>query len=378
MENLALYRKYRPRDFSEVIGQEHIVQTIQNAIAQNRLSHAYLFTGPRGTGKTTLARILAKTINCEKLSGNPRTQRAEQSSYDGQPCGKCISCMEIAAGRALDIIEIDAASNRGIDEIRELREGIRSVPVQLKYKVYIIDESHQLTKEAFNALLKTLEEPPAHAVFILATTEADKMPATILSRVQRFDFKQLSIDQIVAKLEKILKEEKVKFSQDALRIIATYASGGLRDAESMLAQILAHSPDKVTDLAVEEALGVPAFSKVATFADLLQTKDLKETIIGLNSLQKEGVRLDEFLKSLLGYLRKMMLLQIDEKLRPFVTPELTDNQFLTMMAQCKKFDKSELEKALTALMEAEVNLKKTSITVLPIELALIKIMQHKA
>ena len=374
MENLALYRKYRPRDFSEVIGQEHIVQTIQNAIAQNRLSHAYLFTGPRGTGKTTLARILAKTINCEKLSGNPRTQRAEQSSYDGQPCGKCISCMEIAAGRALDIIEIDAASNRGIDEIRELREGIRSVPVQLKYKVYIIDESHQLTKEAFNALLKTLEEPPAHAVFILATTEADKMPATILSRVQRFDFKQLSIDQIVAKLEKILKEEKVKFSQDALRIIATYASGGLRDAESMLAQILAHSPDKVTDLAVEEALGVPAFSKVATFADLLQTKDLKETIIGLNSLQKEGVRLDEFLKSLLGYLRKMMLLQIDEKLRPFAAPELTDNQFLTMIAQCKKFDKSELEKALTALMEAEVNLKKTSITVLPIELALIKIM----
>jgi len=374
MENLALYRKYRPRDFSEVIGQEHIVQTIQNAIAQNRLSHAYLFTGPRGTGKTTLARILAKTINCEKLSGNPRTQRAEQSSYDGQPCGKCISCMEIAAGRALDIIEIDAASNRGIDEIRELREGIRSVPVQLKYKVYIIDESHQLTKEAFNALLKTLEEPPAHAVFILATTEADKMPATILSRVQRFDFKQLSIDQIVAKLEKILKEEKVKYSGDALRIIATYASGGLRDAESMLAQILAHSPDKVTDLAVEEALGVPAFSKVATFADLLQTKDLKETIIGLNSLQKEGVRLDEFLKSLLGYLRKMMLLQIDEKLRPFAAPELTDNQFLTMIAQCKKFDKSELEKALTALMEAEVNLKKTSITVLPIELAMIKIL----
>ena len=374
MENLALYRKYRPRDFNEVIGQEHIVQTIQNAIAQNRLSHAYLFTGPRGTGKTTLARILAKTINCEKLSGNPRTQRAEQSSYDGQPCGKCISCMEIAAGRALDIIEIDAASNRGIDEIRELREGIRSVQVQLKYKVYIIDESHQLTKEAFNALLKTLEEPPAHAVFILATTEADKMPATILSRVQRFDFKQLSIDQIVAKLEKILKEEKVKYSGDALRIIATYASGGLRDAESMLAQILAHSPDKVTDLAVEEALGVPAFSKVATFADLLQTKDLKETIIGLNSLQKEGVRLDEFLKSLLGYLRKMMLLQIDEKLRPFAAPELTDNQFLTMIAQCKKFDKSELEKALTALMEAEVNLKKTSITVLPIELAMIKIL----
>src|SRR3989338_5025740 len=197
MENLALYRKYRPRDFSEVIGQEHIVQTIQNAIAQNRLSHAYLFTGPRGTGKTTLARILAKTINCEKLSGNPRTQRAEQSSYDGQPCGKCISCMEIAAGRALDIIEIDAASNRGIDEIRELREGIRSVPVQLKYKVYIIDESHQLTKEAFNALLKTLKEPPAHAVFILATTEADKMPATILSRVQRFDFKKASTPEIM-------------------------------------------------------------------------------------------------------------------------------------------------------------------------------------
>src|SRR3990170_7642626 len=266
MSNIVLYRKYRPSNFDDIIGQEHVVQTIQNAVVKNSVAHAYLFVGSRGTGKTTIARIVAKAINCLKAK-------------NGAPCGECQNCLDISEGRALDIIEIDAASNRGIDDIRELREGIRSSPAHLKYKVYIIDEAHQLTKEAFNALLKTLEEPPEHAVFILATTEADKMPATILSRVQRFDFKQLSIDQIIAKLEKILKEEKVKFSQDALRIIATYASGGLRDAESMLAQILAHSPDKVTDLAVEEALGVPALGKISAFADLLQAKDLKEAII---------------------------------------------------------------------------------------------------
>lgn len=364
MENLVLYRKYRPQDFNEVIGQEHIVRTIQNAISQTRLAHAYLFNGSRGTGKTTLARILAKTINCEKPSG-------------GQPCNKCASCLEITAGRALDIIEIDAASNRGIDEIRELREGIRSSPVRLKYKVYIIDEAHQLTKEAFNALLKILEEPPAHAVFVLATTEADKMPATIISRVQRFDFHQLSVDQIIAKLTRILKSEKTKFDENALRTIASYAAGGLRDAESMLAQVLAHSPDGLNEHAVEDALGVPSFGKLSNFVDLIKNNGLASAIKQINDLQKENIRLDEFLKSLLNYFRKMLILKIDESLRRFIVSELTDDQFLIIISQSKNFSRQELETAIYAFMEAESNMKKTSISNLPLELALIKLMNHE-
>lgn len=358
MSNIALYRKYRPSGFDEVIGQEHVVQTIQNAVAQGKIAHAYLFAGPRGTGKTTIARLVAKAANCLHPSAK------------GEPCQKCQNCTDIAEGKAMDIVEIDAASNRGIDEIRELKEGIRSTPLALKYKVYIIDEAHQLTKEAFNALLKTLEEPPEHALFILATTSADKMPATILSRVQRFDFKKFSLEQIVQKLSIIIKAEKAKADEEALRLIAHAAEGGLRDAESMLAQVLAHSGGKITLETVQNVLGVAGFTQVADFTDILSNKDTKKAIEKLNAFQNDGGNVEELFKSLINYLRKMMLIKLDATLQEAVVPELTAEQFSRMMAQSEKFAQEDLARILETFIDAQDTMRKTSIRILPVELAL--------
>jgi DNA polymerase-3 subunit gamma/tau len=220
----VLYRKYRPQKLADVVGQKHIVQTLFNAIKNNHLGQAYLFTGPRGTGKTSVARILAKTINCLDLQ-------------DAQACGKCFNCLTITEGRALDIIEIDAASNTGVDNVREIIEAVKLPPTSLKYKVYIIDEVHMLSSGAFNALLKTLEEPPAHVIFILATTEIHKVPETIISRCQRFDFTRLPIQLIIQKLSAIAKSEKIQISPESLEMIALASEGGMRDAESILGQI---------------------------------------------------------------------------------------------------------------------------------------------
>ena len=224
--NLVLYRKYRPQKFGEVVGQEHVVTTLTNSIKGNNISHAYLFSGPRGSGKTTIARLFAKAINCE----NPT---------DGfEPCNKCSSCLEIMAGNSMDLVEIDAASHTGVDDIRQLIEGVKFAPVKSKYKIFIIDECHQLSKSAANALLKTLEEPPAHAIFLLATTESHKMIPTILSRCQKFDFKRLQISEIMEKLEFISKKEGVKFEESALSLIALNSRGSFRDAESLLDQCM--------------------------------------------------------------------------------------------------------------------------------------------
>lgn len=228
MPNLVLYRKYRPQNFKDVVGQKHVVRTITNAIAAGEFAHAYLFTGPRGTGKTTLARLIAKSLNCENR---------KKGEYE--PCGKCVSCEEIAKGVAVDVIEIDAASNRRIDEIRQLQEGIRFAPARSKYKVYIVDEVHMLTKEAFNALLKTLEEPPEHAVFVLATTELRKVLPTIISRSQKFDLQRLRHSEIKERLVLLSKREAKKVDPKILDIIAARADGSIRDGESMLGQIFA-------------------------------------------------------------------------------------------------------------------------------------------
>lgn len=357
----ALYRKYRPSGFEEVIGQEHVVTTIQNAVASGSFSHAYLFTGPRGTGKTTMARLLAKAVNCE----NPKK---------GAPCGSCANCLAIASGRALDIIEIDAASNRGIDEIRELREGIRMSPAQLKYKVYIVDEAHQLTKEAFNALLKTLEEPPAHAIFVLATTSVDKMPETILSRVQRFDFKKFTVDQIAEKLKKITASEKRKADDDAIRMIAHAAQGGLRDAESMFAQVLAFAKGDITKETSEAVLGIVGFARVADLTDLIAAKDVRGVIVFVNEFHNRGGNAETLLQSLSDYLRKVMLIRLDAGLAEAVAPELTKEQLSRMMAHGKTFGDGEVERAMEALLEAQAMTKKTPLPTLPLELAFIKLL----
>src|SRR3989339_1932146 len=226
----VFYRKYRPKSFSEIIGQEHIVKTVTNALSSGILSQGYLFTGPRGSGKTTIARLFAKALNCQN-----------KKAGDYEPCNKCSSCLEINDGRAIDLIEIDAASHGGIDQMRELKEGISFSPAKSKYKVYIIDESHQLSKEASNALLKTLEEPPAHAVFILATTEIHKMIPTIISRCQRFDFRTLTLPEIISRLEYISEKEGIKFDKSALSLIALNSRGSFRDAESLLDECLSFS-----------------------------------------------------------------------------------------------------------------------------------------
>ena len=233
MEYQALYRAFRPQKFSDVVGQHHVTKTLQNAITRNKESHAYLFSGPRGTGKTSIAKIFAKALNC-------------QYETDGEPCNECELCVSITDGSANDVIEIDAASNNGVDEIRNIRDKVKYAPAEAEFKVYIIDEVHMLTTGAFNALLKTLEEPPAHAIFILATTEPHKIPATIISRTQRFDFKSLDIEEITERLEFVAQQENTAYDKEALSYIARIAEGGMRDALSIMDQVIAFSSDEIT------------------------------------------------------------------------------------------------------------------------------------
>lgn len=366
MSNIVLYRKYRPVSFKEVIGQEHIVATLRHAAKSGLLSHAYLFAGSRGSGKTTIARIVAKAANCENLQ-------------DGDPCNKCLSCQEIIAGRAVDIIEIDAASNRGIDEIRELKEGVRFAPSSLKEKVFIIDEAHQLTKEAANALLKTLEEPPPRTMFILATTEVHKMIPTILSRCQRFDFRKIPVKDIVLRLTQILKKEGVKADPNALHLIATRSGGSFRDAETLLDRILTYhlSDNKEGSIAVEmvrELLGIINTHLFEEMTALLANKKAAEALELLDSHLLQGMDPFEFVRQLTAYLRSLMVLQINPALKESVLLEfLTPEQKEKASEQAKEFPALRLRAALEKFMQAEQDMKYASIVQLPLEIAIAEI-----
>jgi len=369
MANLVLYRKYRPQSFAEVVGQEHVVQTLANAVSQGMVSHAYLFSGPRGSGKTTLARLLAKAVNCENK---------KEGVFE--PCNKCSSCLETIQGRSLDLMEIDAASHRGIDEIRELREGIKFSPTKSKYRVFIIDESHQLTKEAANALLKTLEEPPSHAIFILATTEIHKMIPTIISRCQRFDFRKLTLGEIVKRLEYVSNKEKAKIDKSALELIALNSGGAVRDAESLLDQTLAFagiSNEAITAESIKDLLGIADISLISQFVDFLADKNGKEAVRFLNEVFEKGRDPQEFSKALINYLRQAILVKINpEPMNPIIVG-LTKEEQEKLMSQAERFQAKELHQALNLFMDAENKIKYSSIPQLPLELAIVDITNEE-
>lgn len=364
MSSSTLYRKYRPRSFSEVIGQTHIIRTITNALLHGRVNHAYLFTGSRGTGKTTLARLLAKALNCSDRTG-------------AEPCLKCPHCLAMAEGRSLDIIEIDAASNTGVDNIRELRETVRLRPTLGTHKVYIIDEVHMLSQGAWNALLKTLEEPPKHVVFILATTELHKIPETILSRCQRFDFARLPIEQIIEKLSRIAETEQVKADLDALEMIALSAEGGMRDAESLLTQVIALEDKHITGEEVGAILGITSQGATETFAGALARRDFPSALDTLREITENGFDSFAFATRLLHYFRKVLLVSVDPTLIDQFRNELTEKQRETLATIATALSPTDAVRLVELFQSARKDIRLSPIPELPLEVATVKFIHPK-
>lgn len=348
------------------MGQDLVVDVLGNAARTDKIAHAYLFYGPRGTGKTTAARILAKIANCET--------RATDATFrkKGEPCNKCRPCLEIDTGHALDVVELDAASNTGVDDIRELKEGIRLSPTSYKYKVFIVDEAHRLSKNAFDALLKTLEEPPAHVIFILATTEADKVPATISSRTQRFHFRRLPIQLVLEKLQKIAKEEKFKVDTDALELIATASDGSFRDAESLLEQVISMG-DGMSLEAVERVLGKVGFIRTNTLTKHLIERDLATSLEYLMEINEAGFNLVQLTKDLIHHLRRILTYKFNPGVEEYFTREMTSDELdeiKTQAANIKDTDKViELTKSL---IRAYSQMRYSPFAIVPLEIAIIE------
>ncbi len=327
MSYLVLARKYRPQKFSEVIGQKHITRTLKNAIRMDKISHSYLFTGPRGIGKTTSARILAKAVNCK----NPQAQ---------EPCNECIPCREITRGESVDIIEIDAASNRGIGEIRELRENVKFAPSSTKYKFYIIDEVHMLTKEAFNALLKTLEEPPDHVIFVMATTEPDKVLDTIVSRCQTFNFRLLSEKEIKEALQNIASKEGAEYEEEGLWQIARAAKGSMRDAQSIMDQVLSFAGGNIPSDEVADILGLIPREFLFSYTRHIKTKNIKAALELTGKLLQEGYNLNRLFNDLFRHFRNLMFAKVFDDTTEFMG---FDKEYSTRLAaEAVKFSKEEL------------------------------------
>ncbi|OME74065.1 DNA polymerase III subunit gamma/tau [Paenibacillus sp. FSL A5-0031] len=357
MSHIALYRAWRPQTFQDMVGQQHIIQTLQNSIREQRVSHAYLFNGPRGTGKTSAAKILAKAVNCERGPVE-------------EPCNECDACIGITAGHIMDVIEIDAASNRGIDEIRDIRDKVRYAPSEVRFKVYIIDEVHMLTAEAFNALLKTLEEPPGHVIFILATTEPHKLPATIISRCQRFDFRQVSLEEQTQHLLKICREESIQADEDALAYIARLSEGGMRDAISLLEQVSAFAGDRITLDAAVDVTGGMAADHFYQLAEAVKDRHVAAVMPLVESLMQAGKSADKCMENLIYYFRDLLVM----KLAPqggAVTERIVDPERFKMMAEA--FTPERLFAMIDTLNRYQVELKHASQPQTLFEVALMKL-----
>jgi len=354
---LVLARKWRPQLFEEVVGQRHITQTLQNAILQKRVAHAFLFTGARGVGKTSSARILAKALNCER-------------GLQINPCNQCTNCQEVAHGTSMDVIEVDGASNRGIDEIRELRENVRYTPAKSRYKIYIIDEIHMLTKEAFNALLKTLEEPPPHIIFIFATTEPHKIPATILSRCQRYDFKRIPFREVIGSLKRIVEEEKIQISQRGLLSIAQESEGSLRDAQSLLDQVIAYSGTNIHDEDVAEVLGLIDRKMLSDTIEAIANRDVERCMKVIEHVYHFGYDLQHFCRELLQYLRNLILIKVSQ--HPEGLMELAEEEFLLLKKQAEKFKFDQLNHLFTLLLKGEQEIAQSTFPRTMLEVTLIR------
>lgn len=362
---LALYRKYRPQKLEDIIGQETNVQILKNAAKTGRLGHAYLFYGPRGTGKTSTARLIAKLLNCER--------RRDDGTFRelGEPCNECRSCRAIDAQTSFDVVEIDAASNRGIDEIRNLKDGIKTTPTVGGYKVYIIDEVHMLTTPAFNALLKTLEEPPPHSVLVLATTEYEKLPATITSRAQRFLFKKQTRAKIMEKLAVIVKGENIQIDEAALELVAVAAEGSFRDAESLLDQISSIS-DKITLADVERVTGQVGLKKVREFSAFIAQRDLNGSLKYLSELNEEGHNLTQFTKDLIHYWRKVLSLKLSPDVEQALRGELTADELAEIKKLGAILNADAAIKLIKSLILAYSEMRYSPFAVVPLEIVLIE------
>lgn len=362
MSYIVFARKWRPKGFDKILGQEHVTTTLKNAIAQNRVAHAYLFSGPRGVGKTTTARILAMALNCK--DGPTQT-----------PCGNCDSCKEAVNGTNLDVIEIDGASNRGIEEVRALRENVKFGPARGKCKVYIIDEVHMLTEEAFNALLKTLEEPPAHAIFVFATTRPYKVPPTILSRCQRFDFKRLTMEEVVSKLREIAKDEAVVINEDALYAVARAAEGSMRDAESMLDQLASFCGKKIDLESTSSILGMVGQEVLFEFADKVVNKDTAGILKLVERLISTGKDIPQFLSSLVGHFRNLLVAKVGEDISSLI--DLPKDMVERICGQAKPFTIESLLYILTVLTNAQDAMRRVTSQRIPLELAAIRLSRRE-
>lgn len=358
MPSQSLYRKWRSQTFRELVGQEHVARTLLNALKTGRLAHAYLFCGPRGTGKTSTARILAKAVNCYDNEGQD------------EPCDRCSMCVAIREGHAFDIIEIDAASNRGIDDIRDLREKVRLAPSEARYKFYIIDEVHQLTREAFNALLKTLEEPPEGTIFVLASTEPHRIPLTIISRCQRFDFRPIKLKDMLQHLERICREENITIEPEALEHIVRVARGSLRDAESILDQMRLYSEETITLADVQAVLGTAGLEVAAQLVRFLVERELKAGLQLINKAVDDGIDVEQLAKGVVDYLRNLLLLRTGQEAA--ILLEASDENLREMERLAKSLSTDTITRYIRLFAQLDWSPQALPKPQLPLELAFVE------